>query len=87
MEEKITYTGVTFSTSLFSFLHESHLSSQLHKENKKYIKKTKNLSYKLQYSLNSTLFLVLPLLPLRLQVFIGEMQRLEEYEDKGSCYF
>ena len=32
-EEKITYTDVTFSTSLISFLHESILSSQLHKEN------------------------------------------------------
>ena len=38
MEEKITYTGVTFSTSLFSFLHENLLSSQLHKKNKNYIK-------------------------------------------------
>ena len=38
MEEKITYTDVTFSTSLLSFLHESILSSQLHKENKNYMK-------------------------------------------------
>jgi len=41
MEEKITYTGVTFSTSLLSFLHESILSSQLHKENKNYMKENK----------------------------------------------
>jgi len=33
MEEKITYTDVTFSISLISFLHESILSSHLHKEN------------------------------------------------------
>ena len=26
-------------------------------------------------------------LPLRLQVIIGEMQRLEEYEDRGSWLF
>ena len=38
MIEKITYTGVTLSTSLFSFLHENFLSSQLHKEKKNYIK-------------------------------------------------
>ena len=38
IKEKITYTGVTLSTSLFSFLHENLLSSQLHKENKNYIK-------------------------------------------------
>ena len=61
MEEKITYTGVTFSTSLLSFLHESILSSQLHKENKNYMKENKNLSYKLQISLSSTLCLVVPL--------------------------
>jgi len=60
MEEKITYTGVTFSTNLLSFLHETLLSSYLHKENKNYIKETKNLSYKLQNSLTSTLYLVLP---------------------------
>ena len=41
MEEKITYTGVIFSTSLLSFLHESILSSQLHKENKNYMKENK----------------------------------------------
>ena len=41
MKEKITYTGVTLSTSLFSFLHENLLSSQLHKENKNYIKENK----------------------------------------------
>ena len=40
MKEKITYTGVTLSASLFSFLHENLLSSQFH-ENKNYIKKTK----------------------------------------------
>ena len=33
------------------------------------------------------LCLVLLLLLLRLQVFIGEMQRVEEYEDKGSWLF
>ena len=61
MEEMITYTGVTFSTSLLSFHHESILSSQLHKENKNYMKENKkNLSYKLQISLNSTLCLVIP---------------------------
>jgi len=38
MREKITYTGVTLSASLFSFLHESLLSSQLYKDNKNYIK-------------------------------------------------
>ena len=32
MEEKISYTDVTFSTGLISFLHESILSSQLHKK-------------------------------------------------------
>ena len=32
MKEEITYTGVTYSTSLLSFLNESRLSSQLHKE-------------------------------------------------------
>ena len=42
MEEKITYTGVTFSTSLLSFLYESLLSSQLHKENKNYMKENQN---------------------------------------------
>ena len=31
--------------------------------------------------------LVVPPLPLRLQVFIGEMQTVEEYEDKGSWLF
>jgi len=83
-EEKITYTDVTFSISLLSFLHESILSSQLHKENKNYMKENnKNLSYKLQISLNSTLCLVVLPLPLRLQVFIGEMQRVEEYKDRG----
>ena len=41
MEEKITYTSATFSTSLFLFLHESILSSQLHKENKNYMKDNK----------------------------------------------
>ena len=41
MEEKITYTSVTFSTSLLSFPHESILSSQLHKENKNYVKEIK----------------------------------------------
>ena len=35
----------------------------------------------------SYLCLVVPSLPLRLQVFIGEMQRLEEYEDRGSWIF
>ena len=60
MEEKIIYTGVTLSTSLFSFLHESLLSSQLNKENKNYMKKIKNLCYKLQISINSTLCLVIP---------------------------
>ena len=87
MKEKITYTGVTLSTSLFLFLHESLLSSQLHKENKNYMKENKkNLSYKLQISLNSTLCLVARF-PLRLQVFIGEMQRVEEYEDRGNWLF
>ena len=38
MKEKITYTGVTLNTSLFSFLYENLLSPQLHKENKNYIK-------------------------------------------------
>jgi len=38
MKEKITYTGVILSISLFLFLHESLLSSQLYKENKNYIK-------------------------------------------------
>ena len=42
MEEKITYTGVTFSTNLLLFLHESILSSQLQKENKNYMKENKN---------------------------------------------
>ena len=60
MEEEITYTGVTCSTSLLSFLRESILSSQLHKENKNYMKDNENLSYKLQISLSSTLSLVLP---------------------------
>ena len=32
----------------------------------------------------SYLWMVVPLLPLRLQVFIEEMQRLEEYEDRES---
>ena len=41
MEEKITYIGVTFSTSLLSFRHESIISSQLHKENKNYMKENK----------------------------------------------
>ena len=41
MEEKITCTGVTFSTSLLLFLHETRLSSQLHKENKNYMKENK----------------------------------------------
>ena len=62
MKEKITYTGVTLSTSLFSFLHESLLSSQLHKENKNYMKENKNLNYKLQISLSSALCLVVPCL-------------------------
>ena len=43
MKEGITYTGVTYSTSLLSFLHESIISSQLHKENKNYMKENKNL--------------------------------------------
>ena len=30
---------------------------------------------------------VVSFLPLRLQVFIGELQRVEEYEDKGSWIF
>jgi len=60
MEEEITYTGVTCSTSLLLFLHESIISSQLHKENKNYMKENKNLSYKLQISLSSTLCLVVP---------------------------
>ena len=47
MKEEITYTSITCSTSLLSFLHESILSSQLHKENKNYMKENKNLSYKL----------------------------------------
>ena len=51
------------------------------------MKENKNLSYKLQISLSSTLYLVVPFLPLRLQVFIGEMQRVEEYENKGSWLF
>ena len=38
MKEKITYTAITLSTSLFLFLREILLSSQLHKENKNYIK-------------------------------------------------
>ena len=38
MKEKITYTSVTLSTNLFSFLRESLLSTQLYKENKNYIK-------------------------------------------------
>ena len=33
---------------------------KLHKENKNYMKENKNLSYKLQISLNSTLCLVVP---------------------------
>ena len=33
------------------------------------------------------LCMVVLFLPLRLQVFIGEMQRVEEYEDKGSWLF
>ena len=33
------------------------------------------------------LCLVVSFLPLRLQVFIGEMQRVEEYEDKGIWLF
>ena len=41
MKEKITYTGVTLSTSLFSFLYKNLLSAQLHKENKNYIKENK----------------------------------------------
>ena len=60
MDEEITYIGVTCSTSLLSFLHESILSSQLHKENKNYMKENKNLNYKLQISLSSTLCLVIP---------------------------
>ena len=47
MEEEITYTDVTCSTSLLSFLHESIIFSQLRKENKNYMKENKNLSYKL----------------------------------------
>ena len=58
MEEEITYTGVTCSTILPSFLHESIISSQLHKENQNYMKENKNLIYKLQISLSSTLCLV-----------------------------
>ena len=38
MEEEITYTDVTYSTRLLSFLYESIISSQLHKENKNYMK-------------------------------------------------
>ena len=57
----MTYTGVTCSTSLLSFLHESIISFQLHKENKNYMKENKNLSYKLQISLSSTLCLVVPI--------------------------
>ena len=39
-----TYTSVTLSTSLLSFIHETHLSFQLHKENwKLHEKKNKNL--------------------------------------------
>ena len=41
MKEKITYNGVTLSTSLFSFLHETLLYSQLHKEKKLYKRKLK----------------------------------------------
>ena len=58
MEEKITYTGVIFSASLLSFLHENILSSQLHKENKNYMKENKKSKLQLQISLNSTLCLV-----------------------------
>ena len=58
MEEEITYTDVTCSASLLSFLHESIISSQLHKENENYMKENKNLSYKLQISLSSILCLV-----------------------------
>ena len=58
MEEEITYTSVTCSTSLLSFFHESIISSQLHKENKNYMKENKNLSYKLQISLSSALYLI-----------------------------
>ena len=57
------------------------------KKSKNYMKENKkNLSYKLQISLNSLLCFVVPL-PLRLQVFIEEMQRLEEYEDRESWLF
>jgi len=87
MEEEITYTGVTCNTSLLSFLYENIISSQLHKENENYMKENKNLSYKLQIILSSILCLVVPLLPLRLQVLIEEMQRLEEYEDREAGYF
>ena len=83
MQEKITYTDITFSTSFLSFLHEF---SELHKENKNYIKENKNLSYKQQISLSSTLCLVIPW-SLRLQVFIEKMQMLEEYEDRESWLF
>ena len=34
-----------------------------------------------------SLLLTFPFLPLRLHVFIGEMQRVEEYEDKESWQF
>ena len=41
MKEKITYTSITLSTTLSSFLRKNLLSSQLHKENKNDIKENK----------------------------------------------
>ena len=50
------------------------------------MKENKNLTYKLQIILSYILCLVV-LLPLRLQEFIGEMQSVEEYEDRRSWLF
>ena len=43
MKKRFTYTSVTFSTSLLSFLYETLLSSQLHKKNKNYMKQKPKL--------------------------------------------
>ena len=51
-----------------------------------YIKKIKNLNYKLQINLNSTLRLVVPF-AFEIAGIYRRMQRLEEYEDKGNWLF
>ena len=83
MEEEITYTDITYNTSLLSFLHERIISSQLHKE-KNYMKENKNLSYKLQISLSSTLCLVVPIYSEKFAFYRQKTKRGEAWEDRGS---